>query len=756
MRHVSIYPNGQKRVLLVQSGTLGLALKQMADTSANAAAAQQAAQDASNYAQQAEQAKNDTITGLNARASKDGSDITSAADWRDALELGDAALKDTGTAAGTLAAGDDSRIVGAAQKSSNLSDLADADAAVANLGLASRVYLSPLIFGAAGDGTSNDTTAWLAVIAAAKSTGLPIDGGNKLYGVNFGFFNGVLPGLGANFTIRNARFKDLNPNQTTGTSRTLQFSGAGASSTDWIALDNVKIDRNGGSSDTALHYNVGVEISHVGWARVRGLEAFGNNAGELIRFEKVGLVTGDVYAHDGFYVHTTQTNDTVEGVVLSEVDTAFLNVKIARIGRTDRTTVQRDRYSRGLTLDRCRNGVINVDISQVDQGVDYSGIGSSRVKTAGHVRHCFTNGVKLAHGHFVDNIANLNIEHCGRWPVLIGGPNDSEGSPYQQMIRVSGLAISEAGSNGYYSGLGSTVAGVCLDRNSADSLRASFPKNVVVEGNTIVSYVGSVVVTRSGGNLVMADGSFPVSTGKPVTFTTTGTLPTGLTPGTTYWLSSDGSLTVRVATSYINALDGVFLTLSGGSGTHTMTGKSFMDYRGYATHGSVKDTAAPNIFRNNLGGGATVADSFGFTSDRPFAVITTNNFVTIPSTTETTVILNGVGKTDADAMYNPSTGVFTIQRAGLYELGFVQSWEDGVAASNVGYRAGGVRVNGAYVGERAWMQASPDASQETVMSRTVQAVLNVGDTVDFRAYQNGGTLRLKAATRLWVTCLQAS
>lgn len=139
MRHVTITPNGQKRVLLVQSGTLGLALKQMADTSVNAARAESAAQEAvaaaeqagsagalagaeaGSSAGQASGAEAGAVSGAEAgaeagalvaadKANKDGSDISSASAWRDALDLGEVATQNVGTTPGTVAAGDDPRL----------------------------------------------------------------------------------------------------------------------------------------------------------------------------------------------------------------------------------------------------------------------------------------------------------------------------------------------------------------------------------------------------------------------------------------------------------------------------------------------------------------------------------------------------------------------------------------------------------------------------------------------------------------------
>jgi hypothetical protein len=57
-----------------------------------------------------------------------------------------------------------------------------------------------------------------------------------------------------------------------------------------------------------------------------------------------------------------------------------------------------------------------------------------------------------------------------------------------------------------------------------------------------------------------------------VRFTTTGTLPTGLSLATDYWLVRVSATTARVATSYANAIAGTVIAFTdAGTGTHTLT-----------------------------------------------------------------------------------------------------------------------------------------------------------------------------------------
>lgn len=86
------------------------------------------------------------------------SDLNDNKEARENLGLGNSATRDVGTEAGTVAAGDDSRIDGALQKEKNLSDLSDTSEALKALGL------------------NSDGTAYKTIVDAIFYVGIIISG----------------------------------------------------------------------------------------------------------------------------------------------------------------------------------------------------------------------------------------------------------------------------------------------------------------------------------------------------------------------------------------------------------------------------------------------------------------------------------------------------------------------------------------------------------------------------------------------------
>lgn len=107
---VEVSLNGQCVDVTIEGGNIG-AVAAVALGELN-----QAVSDAEAAAAAAEAARDSTISGLASKASKDGSDITSGSDWRSALGLGDSSTLNVGIIAGTVAAGDDARLVAVAGK----------------------------------------------------------------------------------------------------------------------------------------------------------------------------------------------------------------------------------------------------------------------------------------------------------------------------------------------------------------------------------------------------------------------------------------------------------------------------------------------------------------------------------------------------------------------------------------------------------------------------------------------------------------
>jgi hypothetical protein len=93
------------------------------------------------------------------------SDLPSAAAARGNLGLGGAALLNVGTAASTVAAGDDSRVLGAAQKTQNLADLQSTATARTNLGLGGAAVLA--VGTSAGTVAAGDDARIIGALQAA-------------------------------------------------------------------------------------------------------------------------------------------------------------------------------------------------------------------------------------------------------------------------------------------------------------------------------------------------------------------------------------------------------------------------------------------------------------------------------------------------------------------------------------------------------------------------------------------------------------
>ena len=66
--------------------------------------------------------------------------------------------------------------------------------------------------------------------------------------------------------------------------------------------------------------------------------------------------------------------------------------------------------------------------------------------------------------------------------------------------------------------------------------------------------------------------SVDIPTGTKVVFTSTDTVPAGLTASTDYWAINQSETTIKVASTYLNAWSNVIVDITGaGSGTHTVT-----------------------------------------------------------------------------------------------------------------------------------------------------------------------------------------
>lgn len=153
--------------------------------------------------------------------------------------------------------------------------------------------------------------------------------------------------------------------------------------------------------------------------------------------------------------------------------------------------------------------------------------------------------------------ANCN-ETTGDGTVVIGPPNGGAVGPdTKHLLNIGALIVAAAGApwqlklvdlQGYYRLSTTNVTGT--------------GSRTLINSNTFTA-------SSSGGLLLTYTNDFKNLT--KVRFTTTTTLPTGLSLATDYWLVRQSATTANVATSLANAIAGTYIAYTdAGTGTHTL------------------------------------------------------------------------------------------------------------------------------------------------------------------------------------------
>lgn len=136
------------------------------------------------------------------------------------------------------------------------------------------------------------------------------------------------------------------------------------------------------------------------------------------------------------------------------------------------------------------------------------------------------------------------------------------------------------------------------------------------------------------------------TTGMPITLTTTGTLPTGLATGTTYYVYLESDTEIKLASSTTNLTSATYVTFSDdGTGTHSISmpqlgGYGLGSFGGYQSRVQLKSEMPQHDHTFELYSGNTTTNPFASRDDSH-----------LPSETDTTTTAGSSGSFDIQNAY---------------------------------------------------------------------------------------------------------
>jgi hypothetical protein len=274
--------------------------------------------------------------------------------------------------------------------------------------------ITPMAFGATGDGAASDNAAVTNAINAAIALGVPVRGGGYTYGITG---NLTLP---AGAWLQDISFKQLT--HAAGTVRTLTSAGGNN-----IRLVNVTVNRNGDGTAGVHQVDAGIHIEGGSNHYFENCEVYGDDIGSGFVLSNVTDADAvGIYTHDIKYLLGADPgNDRVQGIWV----TGCTSVRLIRCRSNDiggnfggGYTL---RYSRGY----CFSGSTDVQVlgcrtRMVDQGSDTTGsVGNSRFIFGDcYAGDCLTYGFKFANTARDGQVDNCIAERCNLSGFIVSGP----------------------------------------------------------------------------------------------------------------------------------------------------------------------------------------------------------------------------------------------------------------------------------------------------------------------------------------------
>jgi uncharacterized cupin superfamily protein len=266
-------------------------------------------------------------------------------------------------------------------------------------------------FGALGDGTTNDTTAVVAALAA----GVPLTGASKTYVVSGD------TSIPASTYLEDAAFKQLTPNSAT--RKTLY-----ANSVSNVTLKRVKVDRNGDGTGGSLATAAGVWIDGGSGHLLEDCEVYGSDMGSGIVINgasSFNLIRP--YVHDILYVAAVlPANDQAQGIWLNGcTDFGVVEPHAKHVGGIVGGSY-RKAFGRLMPISfGCSYfRVIGGELEDGDVGIDLTGSkGCVNFSLVGvTVKDVEAFGIKVANYNRYGSIIGCNVHRAGAAGFVGSGP----------------------------------------------------------------------------------------------------------------------------------------------------------------------------------------------------------------------------------------------------------------------------------------------------------------------------------------------